>query len=34
MDDEEQHGGIVNFMFWFFLIGFILVALVLMGGPG
>ncbi len=34
MNDEEQHGDIVNFMFWFFLIVLAVAGVILLGGPG
>ena len=33
-DDAEQHGSIVNFVFWLFVAGFILAGIIALGGPG
>lgn len=35
MNDEEQHGNIVDGVFWFFVVIIIaIVAVVFLGGPG
>lgn len=33
-DDTEQHGSIVNFIFWLMLGGMFLAGILLLGGPG
>ena len=33
-NDAEQHGSIVNAVLWIFIIGFVLAAIIALGGPG